>query len=91
MEPVDFWRIGNVALGTITLTVLLLDLKKYAAELSRRRLYLTFALIMLVFLGIVFTIELVWNINLLGLKTALYTAACIWCLFGIWISRNDPS
>jgi len=91
MDLIDFWRAGNIILGSVAFVALTVDLKKHYTELSRRRLYLTFALMMLVFATIVASLEAIFQATPLGFRTSLYTVACIWTLFGLWISRNDPS
>lgn len=91
MEAFKVWSIVNILLGFVALIAIVIDVKRRYKELSRRRLYLTFALGLLVFATIIASLQVVFNATPLGFRTGLYTAACLWCIFGIWLSRDDPS
>lgn len=89
MNLVHLWRELNFVLAFISLVWLLIDLKKIYLKLSHRRIYLTFSLAGFLLATLIGS---VWNIltnHPPFIQTGIITAACIWCILGLWISRNE--
>jgi hypothetical protein len=91
MEPVDYWRVGNIVLSFIAFTFLVVDLMLNYKVLTKRRLYLTFSLAGLLLATSLASAESIWRDQPLALRTPLYTACCLWTILGLWISRDDAS
>lgn len=91
MELTDIWRATNFVLSTLALGYLLIDFVARRRDLSTRRLYLTLSLAGLlagVAIGSIYYILIDAGAHL---HTAIFTASSIWCILGLWLSRNDPT
>lgn len=91
LELTDIWRAANFVLSILALGYLLGDLKLRRRELSTRRLYLTLSLAGLLSGVAIGSIYYILNDTGAHLHTAIFTASSIWCILGLWLSRNDPT
>ena len=89
MDLVFWWRIGNALLAFVALIYLMLDFRVVRNDLNSRRLYFTFSLAGLLLAVGVGSITHTLQGHQMGPQVPLYTAACIWCLAGLWVSRHD--
>lgn len=89
MEFHDFWRVANCLLALGALTYLVVDFVHVHMQLNRRRIYLTFSLMGLLFSVVVGSIENIRQNNPIGLRTAVVTASCAWCLIGLLVTHKD--
>lgn len=90
MDVSVWWRLVNALIAVTALTWLLVDFHRIHHTLSKRRVYLTFSLAGLLAGVVVASIEAVVQSNPLGVRTAVNTAACLWCLFGLKVSTKQP-
>lgn len=89
VELEDIWRLVNALLALAALIWLMVDLRQIRYTLSRRRLYLTFSLAGLLFAVVEGSIENMIQNNEIGLRTAITTAACVWCLLGLAFTQDE--
>lgn len=88
MDFLLFWRIGNTVLALGALLYLMLDLRVMRYELDTRRLFLTFSLAGLLCAVVVGSITHIFQDTALGAQVPIITASCIWCITGLWVSRD---
>lgn len=89
MDFLFWWRLGNVFVAVGALLYLALDFRVVRRELNSRRLYLTFSLAGLLVAVIFGSINNVLRDNALSPATPIITASCLWCVIGLWISRDE--
>lgn len=89
MELIEYWRLANCVLATTAFVWLMLDLRVNWPTLTPRRVYLTFSLAGLLCAVVVGSIENIVQHNPIGIRTALTTASCAWCVIGLWISHKE--
>jgi len=89
MEFHEIWRVFNCLLALGALVYLIVDFRRVYMELSRRRLYLTLSLMGLLLSVVIGSIENIRQHNPLGIRTAVVTASCAWCLIGLWVTHKD--
>jgi len=89
MEFHEIWRVFNCLLALGALVYLIVDFRRVYMELTRRRLYLTLALMGLLLSVVIGSIENIRQHNPLGIRTAVVTASCAWCLIGLWVTHKD--
>lgn len=89
MDLMTAWRIFNFVLAAIALLYLALDLRLVRDILTERRLYLTFALMGLLWSVVVGSMESILQDNPVGFRTAFVTAACIWCIYAMHVGRDE--
>lgn len=83
------WRIANCALASFALLFLMLDLRVVRRQFSSRRLYLTFSLAGFLTALVVGSLENISQHNSVGFRTAIATAACLWCLIGLIVGTDE--
>lgn len=85
----EWWRLANALLAMAALVYLLIDLGEIYDKMTKRRLYLTFALAIFLLAAVVASLEAILQSNPPGARTVLYSVGSSWCIIGLWISRQD--
>lgn len=90
VELSELWRMFNFCIAAIALVMLLGDLIPQFKYFSRRMQYNNMALIGFMTAFVVGSVESILQHNPVGSRTAIATASILWCLIGLYVSRNDP-
>lgn len=91
MNVVQWWRVLNATLALFAFLIVFLDLLDRASGLSKRRLYLTFGLLGLLLAITIGNTQAAIEDFPLAFSAPIVSASCLWCIFGIWISRHDET
>lgn len=91
MNIVQWWRVINALLAFLAFLFLVLDLVDRASGLSKRRLYLTFSLAGLLLAITIGNVQAAIGNFPLTFSAPIVSASCLWCIFGLWVSRHDET
>ena len=89
MDFLDLWRLSNAIVAIAALLYLMLDFRVVRNDLGSRRIYLTFSLAGLLTAVVLGSINNIIRENAISPATPIISASVVWCLIGLWVSRND--
>lgn len=91
MTIIEVMRAIYAIAAAITLVWLCMDARTRAPYMTRSRLFLTLSLAGFILSTIISSVESFLQQDNLSIRTPLYTAALIWCIFGLVVSRKDDT